>query len=746
MKFQGQLVYHLMLYLDPKLAPCGSLRFILDGRECLFGPKEYSIMTGLSFSPGDELPRFSDMHEYIFHKKKTLKFIDIEKAFETTSEASNSGGDLTLKLAHLMILYGVLLCRDSMSKNINLRYLHLVDHLDRFDAYPWGLVSHDFFVSNLLASKEFMQIYLKKKTQPKFDVYGYAFALQTWIYEVFSKIGLHCATQLTEYLTPRILRWAAPNFYRYGDLQTFFDAGNLNTLQDFNLLEEEETKASEAVRMYLDCKGAGVVGSPSKDASTSQERRTRVKRKINYTASEVQNLSSPNQRYALRSAGQIEEDVAAQSSSHASPGVVSQGAVAACIAKHVSAILPSLVEQMVSKKTAVSQAFEEAVLKRLGDLEKMVLNIGSKLNISICDGALHRSMMNVGHTAGMTVSNDVASSPYKADGEGAEMGVGGAAGEEGQDADCSLPSSPTIVACDPKKIVRVIEISSATELSTLNPITPGLCTPRRYVCSLHFKKCVSEMLGSKFDPMEPYRKELMHGFRFWRAESRLLVWTMYQVYGLRPSESNLDVLLGLLMLKSTVRPELFLKSWAIMESICWVRLGLEDFESTSTLLLKYVHGELPLQHRMPWNLVDRVYGIAHVLENHWVAYQIDLQKKTIRVMDSLHSKRYWKKILPQFKTLSKFIPWLCRRGLLWTRKGVAEDLSEEWPVVLYHGTPKQTNGSDCGIIAVKFIECKVSDNPLDLIVLSKCGDFCQSYCAQLFNYGHVVRSNVDAEP
>ncbi|KAH6754746.1 hypothetical protein C2S53_020630 [Perilla frutescens var. hirtella] len=289
-------------------------------------------MTGLSFSHGSELPIFSEIHESIFQKKRTLKFIEIEDAFDRACDASNGSGDLTLKLAHLMILYGVLLCRDSTCKNIDLWYLHLVDHLDRFDAYPWGLISYDFFVSNLLASREFMQVCLQKKTQPKFDVYGYAFALQTWIYE-----------------------------------------------EDFNLSKEEKKKSSEAARMYLYCKRAGAVGLPSKDESTSQEHGTRVKQKIDYAACEGQNLSSPNHRYALRSADQIKEDVAAQCSSQASPDAVSQGVMAACITEQFSAILLSLVKQMAaSKKEVVSQAFEEAVLKRFSDLEKIVLNITSK--------------------------------------------------------------------------------------------------------------------------------------------------------------------------------------------------------------------------------------------------------------------------------------------------------------------------------------------------------------------------------
>lgn len=135
-----------------------------------------------------------------------------------------------MKLAHLMLLHGILLSRDAVFKNIDLDYIHLADDLSSFDSYLWGLVAYYFFVTNLIVSRGMMMEALRMHNKPKFNVYGFAFFLQVWVYEVFLNVGLYCASQMSYAAMgkrhPRILRWKVPNFFRYNNLLQFFQPGN----------------------------------------------------------------------------------------------------------------------------------------------------------------------------------------------------------------------------------------------------------------------------------------------------------------------------------------------------------------------------------------------------------------------------------------------------------------------------------------------------------------------------------------
>lgn len=47
------------------------------------------------------------------------------------------------------------------------------------------------------------------------------------------------------------------------------------------------------------------------------------------------------------------------------------------------------------------------------------------------------------------------------------------------------------------------------------------------------------------------------------------------------------------------------------------------------LLRPYVHGSYPVVDGLPWEDVDLVYGIGHVLGNHWVAYECNFLEKPL---------------------------------------------------------------------------------------------------------------------
>ncbi|KAH6800233.1 hypothetical protein C2S52_000697 [Perilla frutescens var. hirtella] len=224
MKFQGQLVYHLLLYMEDRANSNGFLRFKINDRVFVFGPKEYFLITGLKFGAAEALPTESMIYKNIFDSKVLMKLQDIEKAFEIACLASNGGGQLVLKLAHLLVLYALLLCRDTHGKTIDVQYVHLVNDLSKFEKYPWGSISYKFMVDSILDARARLKNMLKKKMKPNFDIYGFTFVFQLLAFEISRELGAYCGEQVPSFeeAVPCMLRWSTPNFFRFYDLKKFF--------------------------------------------------------------------------------------------------------------------------------------------------------------------------------------------------------------------------------------------------------------------------------------------------------------------------------------------------------------------------------------------------------------------------------------------------------------------------------------------------------------------------------------------
>lgn len=88
---------------------------------------------------------------------------------------SRGESELTLKLAYLYMLFGILLIRDRSSENIDIMYLHLIDGLDRFNSYEWGRVVYDFLVSETHGARDMHDGLVASDRKIAFDVHGLVF-------------------------------------------------------------------------------------------------------------------------------------------------------------------------------------------------------------------------------------------------------------------------------------------------------------------------------------------------------------------------------------------------------------------------------------------------------------------------------------------------------------------------------------------------------------------------------------------
>ncbi|KAK6152135.1 hypothetical protein DH2020_014770 [Rehmannia glutinosa] len=208
-QFHGQLVLQLLFRQENSLS-IDHIVFHINNKQSVFGPKEFALITGLEFGPKPPIQSKPEIVKIVFGKSGSVFVSDIVSAFKEHARKEKGKGIMTLKLALLYVLYGVLLV-SGPAKKLDEKYIYLVDNLKAFNAYLWGRISYEFIVSeNFWKRKE------KKKAEKKkdhnmemFGVSGFTHALQVWAYEVMPDVGKLCAKLVpgSSDVTPQILRW-----------------------------------------------------------------------------------------------------------------------------------------------------------------------------------------------------------------------------------------------------------------------------------------------------------------------------------------------------------------------------------------------------------------------------------------------------------------------------------------------------------------------------------------------------------
>ncbi|KAH6800232.1 hypothetical protein C2S52_000696 [Perilla frutescens var. hirtella] len=175
-------------------------------------------------------------------------------------------------------------------------------------------------------------------------------------------------------------------------------------------------------------------------------------------------------------------------------------------------------------------------------------------------------------------------------------------------------------------------------------------------------------------------------------------------------------------------------------------MAKSDFDANAIVLQKYVHGQLPRERGVAWKEVDNIYGVAHILKSHWVAYEINLDDETITVYDSLSRGYDWNPMKKYTENMSRFLPWLCKTNGVFTASS-----KTEWDVISCQNSPQQANCHDCGVMALTYIKCLVSNTPMCMIKPRNGPIIHERSCAELFHCSEVVgglasRSRNEGEP
>ncbi|KAH6833167.1 hypothetical protein C2S53_008110 [Perilla frutescens var. hirtella] len=226
LKFQGQLHNMLLRRLVNSSLKHLVLSFNINGRNLDFTPFDFAIITGLKFSPCSILPVESELHRCVFGSKCSITVDEIEKAFKAECRASAGCSELSLKLAFLLILFGILLVRGSRNKNVDMTYLHLADDIQM------GEVAYDLVVRQTHRAKFTLDKLLRNDKRIQLDANGFSLVLQVWAYEVIPVVARNAAQKIecaANYF-PRILRWIATKPIKFDIVYTYFHNVKSDTL------------------------------------------------------------------------------------------------------------------------------------------------------------------------------------------------------------------------------------------------------------------------------------------------------------------------------------------------------------------------------------------------------------------------------------------------------------------------------------------------------------------------------------
>ncbi|KAI3974668.1 hypothetical protein MKX01_021512 [Papaver californicum] len=238
LKFCGNVVHSLLLREIG--GPCindEAIQFLIGGHLIQFCAQDFSLITGLSLETRPSIekdPLFLShrlRHKYFFGSK-SISMYTLEETFINCEHE-----DDTVKLALVYLLEFLLLGKDKKTY-IDLRFLQIVDDLDEFNMYPWGLVSYERTFSSLAIAlrRRAEKFKEKQRTNPNhwhetYSLRGFPFAFQVWAYENIPKLGEAFAKRIDHVNCPPILRWMCETAPSYASIQTeVFNCNKLDVL------------------------------------------------------------------------------------------------------------------------------------------------------------------------------------------------------------------------------------------------------------------------------------------------------------------------------------------------------------------------------------------------------------------------------------------------------------------------------------------------------------------------------------
>ncbi|KAH6811396.1 hypothetical protein C2S51_025158 [Perilla frutescens var. frutescens] len=710
-QFQGQLYHVLIKKLEKSSLPRQRLSFRINNRVIEFGPREFSLMTGLSMYGWEEPPSDSEFHETYFHGRTDLVFSDIQKSFIRECEATAGDSLDAFKLALLYIVYGILLICAKKSKRIDLKYFHLIDDLEKFNRFAWGQVSYEFLVRTAHRARDILDNLIAEGKTLAYDANGFAIALQTWAYEVMPNLARGCAMRVPgmEDQNPRMLRWASSKHFRFERINRYFTAKNAGAYPVDIILSDKEHE-------MLNFLGVNDITlgplARRRGGEVIYKHRKLLKKCLgsDLQRNGKQNLHVP-QRKSLRLEGTACPGVPAPETSLVISGLLKR---VASLEKNLKGLKAAVRDPSGASIDAGLDDDDHPEYDVRGDSNPIPApafpTVGSPVGNESVTGVIpgevpvSDDLVEHNHSAAAVLNNDPPS--YIT-----------AVGEQ-------LPSQTDVES-------PFIMIGNASGI----PVLDAQHDPR----DLDVDHTVLDEFESWYNECSRKTESesilLLNGIHA-DADWFSFIWTGR--YPLRDDhiDSLINVLVWMLKDAGQINGER-----ALVEMICWNPLISDNFELVSHFVEPYAWGRYPTSCPVQWQHAKRVYGIGNI-GKHWVAYEILLEGQCIKVYDPSSTSRSWESLLTPFHNMSINIPKLCAELHIWDEKHMTIPLHPMWDVIQVCHPPQQLNNFDCGIMVIKFLECLLCGRDVSVLDSERCGMYRRSYCAKLYEIS--VGEPVDA--
>ncbi|XP_044460531.1 uncharacterized protein LOC123192154 [Mangifera indica] len=269
-RFSGVLIHSFILRAVNKVTSGEELWFRVNDVDVRFSAYEFAIMTGLRFShlvdidlyiPSKATDRILQTY---FHGCKSVTYADLSRVFQQRPWGEDDTD--AVKLALLFYLHMGLLGSD-LRKTIPQKILQLVDHLDGFNAYPWGVrvwqMTYRSICDNISRISIDSGPKKKKENQLKqYGIMGFPLAFQFWIYETLD--SLFRWVDESPYIgAARMLRWHTKDIPGWDSISAIFtgDPDDVNFPLDLSPVERDTEWYEDIIRY------TGISDSRSSSAS-----------------------------------------------------------------------------------------------------------------------------------------------------------------------------------------------------------------------------------------------------------------------------------------------------------------------------------------------------------------------------------------------------------------------------------------------------------------------------------------------
>ncbi|GMN62058.1 hypothetical protein TIFTF001_031138 [Ficus carica] len=248
----GQVFHSTVMRLTNHSAMGDALWFQIGEDLGRFSINKFCLITGLNYIGSTHLPVVDS--QLISRYFLTVRGVSRENLELQMSNAKFDNDDDAVKLSLLYIMFSIPLSNASAIK-IDPKFFALVDDLDAFDVFPWGVLSWEatraaicHTVDNRMSSKKRP---LKKIYKVHYSLPGFPHALLVWAYETLPSIASKFTTKY-EQAIPHMMSWTIVKNVKFDDVVAAFTTVGESQLKGFVLMPtEEELKNPWVARLFF---------------------------------------------------------------------------------------------------------------------------------------------------------------------------------------------------------------------------------------------------------------------------------------------------------------------------------------------------------------------------------------------------------------------------------------------------------------------------------------------------------------